>query len=115
MLKIVRAVICVLVVGLSVPVVLAQSERPASQDRTSPSQAIGQPDASAQMQPVQNKVKDVPAEMHNAVDQLEAAKADLEKAGGEWGGHKANAINFINEALKEIHLATAYAREHGQY
>jgi hypothetical protein len=113
MLKIVRAVICILAVALSVPAVLAQSIK-ANQDQTSPSPAIGQPDASGHMQTVQGK-QDVPAQLHNAVDQLRAAKSDLEKAGGEWGGHKANAINHINEALKEIDLATAYAREHGSY
>jgi hypothetical protein len=114
MRKIVRAVICLLAVALSVPVVLDQSVRAANQDQTSPSPAIGQPDASAHMQTVQGK-KDVPAEMHNAVDQLKVAKADLEKAGGEWGGHKANAINYINEALKEIDLAADYPHQHGTY
>jgi hypothetical protein len=106
MLKIVRAVICVLALGLSIPVVPAGA---ANQDQTP--QAIGQPDASAQMQ----KVVDVPAEIARAVEALNSAKADLDKAGGEWGGHKANALQHIDSALKEISLAEDWAHKHGSY
>ena len=113
MRKIVCAVVCILALGLSVPVVLAQSVRAANQDQTSQVQAIGQTDSSAHMQTVQTK--DVPAEMHNAIEKLNGAKADLMKAGGEWGGHKANAINHINEALRELQIGADYARSHGTY
>lgn len=113
MQKIVRAVVCILALGLSVPVVLAQSVRAANQDQPSQVQAIGQADTSAHMQSVQTK--DAPAEIHNAVDKLQGAKADLTKAGGEWGGHKANAINHINEALRELQIAADWARSHGTY
>jgi len=109
-MKIVRALLCILALGLSIPVVFAGAP---NQDQTPQIQAIGQP-ATAQMQPVQSS-KDVPAELHNAVEKLQGAKADLEKAGGEWGGHRQNALNHVNEALKEIGLATDWAHKHGTY
>jgi hypothetical protein len=112
MLKLVRTLLCILALGLSIPVVLAGA---ANQDQTSQTPAIGQPDASAHMQAVQANKKDIPAEMHNAIEQLTSAKSDLEKAGGEWGGHKANAINHINEALKEINLGVDWAHSHNSY
>jgi hypothetical protein len=111
MLKIVRAVLCVLALGVSIPVVTAGA---ANQDQTPQTPAIGQSDASAHMQNVQGR-GDVPAEIARAVDALKGAKADLDKAGGEWGGHKANAIQYIDSALKEIQLAEDYAHKHGTY
>jgi hypothetical protein len=110
MSKIVRTLLCMLALGLSIPVIFAGAP---NQNQTSQPQAIGQ-SAAAEMQAVQS-AKDIPAEMHNAVVQLQGAKADLEKAGGEWGGHRKNALNHVNEALKEINLAADYAHKHGTY
>jgi hypothetical protein len=114
MLKIVNTVLCIWALGLSAAV-LAQTERAANQNQAPQTPAIEQPAASAHMQAVQASKKDVPAEMHNAIEQLNTAKADLEKAGGEWGGHKANAINHINEALREINLGVDWAHKNNTY
>jgi hypothetical protein len=55
--------------------------------------------ASAQTAPVQ---KDVPAELNSGISQLLSAKSSLEKAGDKWGGHRVQAIAFIDQALKEL-------------
>jgi hypothetical protein len=52
------------------------------------------------------------ANMLRGRQSLEVAKNELIQAGGEWGGHRMGAINHIDEALKEIQKAEAYAREH---
>lgn len=56
--------------------------------------------------------KDVPAEMEAARRGLEGARNDLAHAGGDWGGHRIQAINHIDAALKEIGEAEKWAREH---
>lgn len=56
--------------------------------------------------------KDVPAEVESAKRALEGARNDLQHAGGDWGGHRAAAVNHINEALKELAEAEKFAREH---
>ena len=55
---------------------------------------------------------DVPAEVESAKRALEGARNDLQHAGGNWGGHRAAAVNHINEALKELAEAEKFAREH---
>ena len=109
MLKKFRAVFILLALGLSVQVALSQSQPLASQKQPSGIQAAGQ-DAPAKLQNVQTK--DVPKEIYDASHQLQVAKADLEQAGGEWGGHRANAINHVNQALRELQLAIEYAKSH---
>ena len=56
--------------------------------------------------------KDVPAEVTSAQGALKGAYDDLQKAGGEWGGHKVKAMQHIQEALNELNEAEKYAREH---
>jgi len=56
--------------------------------------------------------KDVPAEVEAARRGLEGARNDLAHAGGDWGGHRIQAINHIDAALKEIGEAEKWAREH---
>ncbi|HXJ89901.1 MAG TPA: hypothetical protein VMS18_24030 [Candidatus Binatia bacterium] len=56
--------------------------------------------------------KDVPAEVDSARNALKEAHNDLEKAGGDWGGHRAKAIQHIQEALGELNQAEQWARAH---
>jgi hypothetical protein len=56
--------------------------------------------------------KDGPAEVESAKRALQGARNDLEHAGGNWGGHRAAAMNHIDQALKELAEAEKYAREH---
>lgn len=56
--------------------------------------------------------RDVPAEVESAKRALQGARNDLEHAGGNWGGHRAAAMNHIEEALKELAEAEKYAHEH---
>jgi hypothetical protein len=56
--------------------------------------------------------KDVPAEVESAKRALQGARNDLEHAGGNWGGHRAAAVNHIDQALKELAEAEKFAREH---
>jgi len=44
-------------------------------------------------------------EIHKAMRKLRGAKADLEKAAHDYGGHKAKAIAAIDEALSELKAA----------
>lgn len=44
--------------------------------------------------------KDVPAEFKAAISQLAVAKSSLEKAGDKWGGHRIQAIHFVDAALE---------------
>jgi len=56
--------------------------------------------------------RDVPAEVESARRALQGARNDLEHAGGNWGGHRAAAMNHIDQALKELAEAEKYAHEH---
>jgi hypothetical protein len=56
--------------------------------------------------------RDVPAEVESARQRLRNARNDLEHAGGEWGGHRAKAMDHIDQALKELNEAERWAREH---
>jgi hypothetical protein len=55
---------------------------------------------------------DVPAEVDTARNALKGAFNDLQHAGGEWGGHRQNAMNHIQQALKELNEAEQWAKEH---
>jgi hypothetical protein len=55
---------------------------------------------------------DVPAEVDSARNALRQAHNDLEHAGGEWGGHRAKAMQHIQEALTELNEAEKFAKEH---
>jgi hypothetical protein len=56
--------------------------------------------------------KDKPAEVDRAEQALRTAKGELEHAGGEWGGHRVQAMKHIDAALHELELAERWAREH---
>ena len=56
--------------------------------------------------------RDVPAEIESAKAKLSAAREDLNKAGGEWGGHREAAMKHIDEAWRELGEAEKWAREH---
>lgn len=56
--------------------------------------------------------RDVPAEVESAKRALEGARNDLQHAGSEWGGHRVNAMQHIDMALKELNEAEKFAREH---
>ena len=44
-------------------------------------------------------------ELHKAIRKLRGAKQDLEKASHDYGGHKAKAMEAINQALEELRAA----------
>ena len=44
-------------------------------------------------------------ELHKAMHKLRGAKADLEKAAHDYNGHKAKAIEAIDQALLELKAA----------
>jgi hypothetical protein len=56
--------------------------------------------------------QDVPAQVDSARNALKGAYNDLEHAGGDWGGHRQNAMNHIQEALKELNQAEQWAKSH---
>lgn len=45
-----------------------------------------------------------------AISSLEAARAELERADGDFGGHKKDAIDSIDKALKEMRLALQFEK-----
>ncbi len=94
--------IFVLALGLMASAAFSQSAQTAIQKQAATSSAASQTGAPGEFQQVQ--AKDSPAEIRLAIDKLQGAKNDLEHAGGEWGGHKANAINDINVALQRTQL-----------
>jgi hypothetical protein len=56
--------------------------------------------------------RDVPAEVESARGALKGAYNDLEHAGGEWGGHRVNAMKHIQAAMSELNEAEKWAKEH---
>ena len=56
--------------------------------------------------------RDVPAEVESSKRALQGAYSDLEHAGGQWGGHRVNAMKHIQAALAELNEAEKWAREH---
>jgi len=56
--------------------------------------------------------KDKPAEVDRAEQALRTAKGELEHAGGEWGGHRVQAMKHIDAALHELEQAEQWARQH---
>jgi len=45
-----------------------------------------------------------------AISSLEAARAELERADGDFGGHKKDAIESIDGALKQMRLALQFEK-----
>ena len=48
--------------------------------------------------------------MRAALDALEAAKANLQAASSNKGGHRANAIKLVNAAISEVRAGIAFAQ-----
>ena len=48
--------------------------------------------------------------MREAIASLEAAKAELERANTDFGGHKAEALEAVNNALKRLRLALQFEK-----
>jgi hypothetical protein len=82
------------VMAVSVPVI-AQNPQPA------PSQ--NQP----KLQRVQERHEEHP-NIEAAIKHLDEAKRNLENAAHDFGGHRANALKHVNEALEECHRALQY-------
>jgi hypothetical protein len=47
-----------------------------------------------------------------AIHALEDAKADMEHAAHDFGGHRVDALHACDEAIKQLHLALDYAMHH---
>jgi hypothetical protein len=77
--------------SLCVPVAHAQN-KPTQQARTRRTRADNHP------------------KIREAIAALEAAKAELEQATGDFGGHKADAIEAVNNALKRLRLALQFEK-----
>jgi hypothetical protein len=45
-----------------------------------------------------------------AISSLEAARAELERAEGDFGGHKKDAVDSIDNALKQMRLALQFEK-----
>jgi len=45
-----------------------------------------------------------------AIASLEAAKAELQNSGRDFGGHKQDAIDAVNDALKRLRLALQFEK-----
>lgn len=45
-----------------------------------------------------------------AISSLEAARAELDRAEGDFGGHKKDAVDAIDKALKQMRLALQFEK-----
>ena len=54
-------------------------------------------------------------EMNEALEHLRAARAALQRAEPNKGGHRESAIAFIDQAIHEVEAGKAYAIEHPRY
>ena len=50
--------------------------------------------------------------MQSALEHLRAAKADLERATHDKGGHREKALRFTNDAIAEVERGIGYDRRH---
>jgi hypothetical protein len=46
--------------------------------------------------------------MQRALNDLQAARAELQAADRDKGGHRTNAVNFIDQAIGEVEAGIAY-------
>lgn len=65
----------------------------------------------AAMKEERKEAREAHPELRKATKALENAKKDLEKAASDFGGHKAEAIKSIDEALKHLKLAESYDKK----
>ncbi len=70
----------------------------------------GTPIARVQQEPKGERREPHP-EIRRAMRQLEAAKASLNKAASDFGGHRVAAIKSIDEALGHLREALAYDKK----
>jgi hypothetical protein len=47
--------------------------------------------------------------MQRAIEDLQAARAELNAADRDKGGHRTNAVGFIDQAIGEVRAGMAYA------
>ena len=50
--------------------------------------------------------------MHSALEHLRAARADLQKATADKGGHREAAIKLTNDAIAEVERGISFDRRH---
>ena len=50
--------------------------------------------------------------MNSALKQLRAARASLNKASADKGGHRNRALDHVNSAIDEVERGIAYDRRH---
>ena len=50
--------------------------------------------------------------MNAALKQLRAARASLQKASPDKGGHRERAIDHVNQAINQVEAGIAYDRRH---
>ena len=50
--------------------------------------------------------------MKAAVDELRAARQELNAANSDKGGHRVRAVELIDEAINEVQAGMEYARSH---
>jgi hypothetical protein len=50
--------------------------------------------------------------MHAALEHLRAARASLDKATPDKGGHRARALTLVNDAIAEVEAGMSYDRKH---
>ena len=50
--------------------------------------------------------------MNSALKQLRAARASLNKATADKGGHRERAIDLVNQAINQVEAGIAYDRRH---
>jgi hypothetical protein len=58
---------------------------------------------------------DEPSMMNAGIQHLQSAKADLNKAGDNWGGKRENALRFIDQALADLQAGINYAKQNKTY
>jgi len=51
-------------------------------------------------------------EMHAALDHLKQAKENLEKGKHDKGGHRAHALELVDQAIAEVNQGIAFAQSH---
>jgi len=74
--------------------------------------ATAQEQPTAKLKRVQMKEeKEQHPEIASAMNHLREAKTNLEHAAHDFGGHRANALKHVNEALEECRLALAYDKK----
>ena len=50
--------------------------------------------------------------MQAALDHLRAARSELQAASTDKGGHRARAIQLVNDAIREVEAGIAFDRAH---